>query len=117
MRSYKTLLAWQLARDVTTGSLRLRGRWWTHQTGVLLGQLERAALSTQLNIAEGFALATTRQFLHHLRIAYGSAVEASEILDLLANEKLIDADTLRPMIANNARCQRLLIGLIHKLQK
>ena len=45
-------------------------------------QIQRAALSVQLNIAEGYALRTSKRFRNHVDIAYGSPVETAELLEL-----------------------------------
>jgi four helix bundle protein len=57
-------------------------------------QLQRAALSVQLNIAEGYALKSSRRFRNHLDIAYGSAVETAELLDLTSELGLFPADRI-----------------------
>jgi four helix bundle protein len=38
----------------------------------------------QLNIAEGYALKSSKRFRYHLDIAYASAVETAELLKWLA---------------------------------
>lgn len=45
-------------------------------------QLRRAAVSVPLNIAEGSAKASAREFLHYLNTAYGSAKEIEVLLSL-----------------------------------
>ena len=77
----------------------------------MLDQLRRAALSVQLNIAEGFASGRSPRCRQHLRIAYGSAVETTDVLDLLIELKPDAAATLQPLVALSHRAQALTLRL------
>jgi four helix bundle protein len=46
----------------------------------MFAQLQRASLSVQLNLAEGWTFNRTPTWARHLGIAYGSAVEAATLL-------------------------------------
>ena len=81
----------------------------------VLSQLQRAALSVQLNIAEGYALRTPRRFRNHLEIAYGSAVETAELLELCRDLDLLAAEMIAAMLHRCRHCQQLLRGLIKHL--
>jgi len=50
MRDHKSLLAWVEARTVATAVLWLTRTYWTPHATELFRQLQRAALSIQLNI-------------------------------------------------------------------
>jgi four helix bundle protein len=115
MRDHTSLLAWQLSRAVTRSALSVCRDHWTPWASALFAQLQRASLSVQLNIAEGYARRYRREFLHHLNIAYGSAVETGELLGLCADENVLPNELLQPMQRDCARCQRLLLGLIRGL--
>lgn len=62
--------------------------WSTPYRYTLADQLQRAALSTALNIAEGTSR-TTKDFAHFLSISRGSCFECVAILTIARNEKLI----------------------------
>ena len=68
----------------------------------------------QLNIAEGYALGSPGALRKHLRIAYGSAVETTELLELALAEELIAHSELAPLLASCRRVERLILGLIHR---
>jgi four helix bundle protein len=53
---------------------------WKPYAAALFSQLQRASLSIELNIAEGYSFGDTPTFTRHLGVAYGSAVETVEIL-------------------------------------
>ena len=113
MRSHRSLLAWQEAREVSRACVRLAQIRWGSASAPLLGQLQRAAISVQVNIAEGYGLATGPQFRRHLRIAYGSALETGELLELGLDTGLI-AQEDTTVLERCRRSQRLLLGLLKK---
>jgi four helix bundle protein len=82
-----------------------------------IDQLQRAALSVQLNIAEGYALKSPKRFRNHLDIAYGSAVETAELLELTSELGLLPNDCLGITIQRCHRSQGLLLGLIKRLRR
>jgi four helix bundle protein len=113
MRDHKSLLAWQEANAVVRAVMvATRGR--RHPC---VDQLQRAALSVQLNIAEGYALRSSKRFRNHLDIAYASAVETAELLELTSEIELLPADQGKATIQRCGRCQSLILGLIKRLRK
>lgn len=116
MKSHRTLTAWQEAQAVVQGTFALSRDHWHPAGSAYCYQLQRAALPVQLNIAEGYAVGGRRTFLRHLRIAYGSAVEAGEVLELLATSAIVPEAEVAPLIQRNARCRGLLLGLMRKLR-
>jgi four helix bundle protein len=103
MPSHRDLLAWQLARENALEVYRFADRHWTPQRAAPLNQLRRAALSVQLNIAEGRASGPGPRCRFHLRVAHASAVETHDLLCFLQD---LGAD-LCPEIARSLRVQQL----------
>ena len=62
---------------------------WKPYAAALFSQLQRASLSVQLNIAEGYAYADSPCFTRHLSIAYGSAVETGDLLEIALEAKVL----------------------------
>lgn len=117
MRDHTSLLAWQEATQVASDVLELSETRWTAALGAVWGQRQRASLSVQLNIAEGYALATPPLFAKHIRIAYGSAIETGELLDHLAVRLRPPHPSLQETLSRCQRSQRLLLGLLHRKPK
>jgi four helix bundle protein len=117
VRDHTSLVAWQLARDVTRAVLAAGRSFWKPWARAIFWQLQRASLSVQLNIAEGYARRGRRAFLYHLNVAYGSAVETGELLELCRDEQLLPSAVVDPTLSNCRRCQRLLLGLIRRLTR
>src|SRR5215210_9182453 len=113
MRDHKSLLAWQEANAVVRTVMSVT-RGVRHPC---VDQLQRAALSVQLNIAEGYALRSSRRFRNHLDIAYGSAVETAELLELTRELGLFPSETIGLTLEKCSRSQGLLLGLIKRLRK
>ena len=81
----------------------------------LADQIRRAAAAIPANIAEGYALATTPQFVRCLRIALGSATELHTHLELAAEMDLIGGAQADAALKLCDRVIALLIGLVRRL--
>src|SRR5213592_258538 len=114
MRDHKSLLAWQEARKVVQAVFEGSRTCWKPFAAAVFAQLQRASLSVQLNIAEGYAFRALPRFRNHLEIAYGSAVETGELLELAIRKCLLPEDLSRPALKSCLRSQRLLLGLIKR---
>ena len=77
-------------------------------------QVGRAALSVQLNIAEGYSFGRSASFTNHLRIAYGSAVETADLLEFLRDLGAVPVLECDPLIALNRECQACIMGLLRQ---
>jgi four helix bundle protein len=116
MRDHKSLLAWQEARAVALGVLRLGDKYWRPSLGSLFHQLYRASLSVQLNIAEGYAFGPSPSYQRHLAIAYGSSVETTDLLEDVRDSDLLSAELLTELILRSRRSQALIRGLQKQLR-
>jgi four helix bundle protein len=114
MRDHRSLEAWKQSREVSRRALGLCRSYGKPFASAAYSQLQRAALSIQLNIAEGYASGGPRRFTNHLSIAYGSAIEDEELLDILTEEKLIPKEISAETLTHTRRCQRLLLGLMKR---
>src|SRR5262249_23384512 len=114
MRDHKSLVAWQVANGVVRGVLGAHRSRRRPQAAALFEQIQRSSLSIQLTIAEGYALKSRRQFGRHLRIAYGSAVETADLLELIRDEGLLSGGEAEDLLAGCRRVQGLLLGLLHR---
>jgi four helix bundle protein len=78
----------------------------------LFNQLQRASLSVQLNIAEGYTFGESPTFTRHLGIAYGSAVETDELLRLALEADIVGGEAVLALLKPVRRTERLLLGLL-----
>ncbi|MCR4407216.1 MAG: four helix bundle protein [Anaerolineae bacterium] len=69
---FEDLRVWQEAREIVNRVYRLTVRFPSSERYGLASQMQRAAVSTMSNIAEGFERGTTKEFITFLYIAKGS---------------------------------------------
>jgi len=86
--------------------------------GVRLGevkdQLDRAATSIPLNIAEGNGKYALKDRCRFFDIAHGSALECAAGLDILVAKSKRTSDEIRPGKESLRRIVRMLMGLIKR---
>jgi four helix bundle protein len=112
MRDHTSLHAWQEAHATALGVIRLCRSFWKPYASALFSQLQRASLSVQLNIAEGYSFGESPTFTRHLGIAYGSAVETGELLRLSVDAEIVGAEIINPLLERSQRAERLLLGML-----
>src|SRR5215213_3403199 len=110
MRDHRSLHAWQEARAVVLGVINLAQTGWKPWASALFSQLQRGSLSVQLNIAEGYAYGDSPSFRKHLSIAYGSAVETGELLELALEVEVVSQELGTVLLRRNQRSQITLLG-------
>ena len=117
MRDHRSLHAWQEAQAVALGVIALARDSWKPYAAALFSQLQRSSLSVQLNIAEGYTFGESLTYTRHLRIAYGSAVEIGELLEIALKAKLIPMESGTQLLSHNRRSQRLLLGMVRSRER
>jgi four helix bundle protein len=115
MRKLDRLIAWRVAQDLayTAYMLTLDHRIAKHFA--LIDQIRRAALSIPANIAEGYSLGTTPQFLKGLKIALGSNTELYSHLTILEKLDIVPRQDVRKALEPCSRSIALIIGLVRTL--
>jgi four helix bundle protein len=116
VNSYRDLLAWQRAMQLTEHVYRATGTFPNKETYALANQLQRAAVSVPSNIAEGHARSSTKDYLRFISIAMGSLAEIETQLELSARLDYIDQPKLGELLAIADQLGRMLQGLRKSLQ-
>ena len=80
VRSYQELRVWQLGMQIAREVYELSRAFPKHEIYGVTAQMRRAAISVPANIAEGHARESTRDYLRHLSIAFGSLAELETFL-------------------------------------
>jgi four helix bundle protein len=114
MQSHRTLQAWQHANAVVNAVISMSFTSWRPQLSPVFSQLQRASLSAQINIAEGYAFGPSRTMNHHLQIAYGSAVETGDLLFVLSQNHLADELLARQAAESCIKSQQVIMGMLRR---
>ncbi|MBS3735260.1 MAG: four helix bundle protein [Phycisphaerae bacterium] len=116
MRSYKDLIAWQKGMDRVEMTYELTKQFPAEERYGLSAQLRRAAVSVISNVAEGYGRRTRRDYVHFLDMAAGSANEVETQLLVAGRLGYTDAPAADGAISLVCEVQRILKGLISKLE-
>ena len=117
MRDHTSLRAWQEAHAVALGVIRMARSYWKPYAAALFSQLQRASLSVQLNVAEGYTFGDSPTFTRYLGIAHGSAVETGELLQLALEAEIVREDTLKSLLIRNQEAKRILLGILKRRRR
>jgi four helix bundle protein len=117
MRDHRSLEAWQEANLVAREVIGLSRLHWKPYGAAVIGQLQRASLSVQLNIAEGFAYGNSPTYTKFLGIAYGSAVETIELLELASDACVFPVDHAAMLLTHARAARNCLLALLKHRRK
>ena len=88
-RLYQNIQAYHLAYALVLEIYKRTENFPKSEENNIKSQLRRAAVSIPLNIVEGSAKASKKEFLRYLNIAYGSAKEVEVLLNLCFDLKYL----------------------------
>lgn len=81
----------------------------------LTAQLRRAAVSIPSNLAEGHARESTREYLHHISVAQGSAAEVETQLFLAGHLGYLESAEPDERLVRVSEIRKMLFGLRNAL--
>lgn len=116
-QTYRGLVVWQKAMQLVTEIYKLTENFPRTETFGLRSQLRRATISVPSNIAEGQGRDSSKEFCHHLSIAYGSLTEAETQIQIASNLAYISEDDASELMLKCNEVGRLLNGLLRSLRK
>jgi four helix bundle protein len=115
VRSYRDLIAWQKAMDLSVAVFRLTETFPRREVYVLAAHLRKTSISIPSNIAEGQGRGATNDYLRFLRIARGSVQELETQLTLAQRLGYLANDRASDLFALSAEVSRLVSGLAKSL--
>lgn len=117
LSSYRDLLVWQKAMELTVKSYEFSERFPQAEKFGLTSQIRRASVSVPSNIAEGYGRGTRKDYVKHLFIAQGSLKEV-ETQAILANRlELVSQEPTSELLLHSETVGKMLGGLIRSLRK
>ena len=91
-RNYKKYTIYKEGYALVLQLYSLTEKFPAHEHNNLISQIRRAAVSIPVNIAEGSAKKSSKEFLYFLNVAYASAKELAVLVDLSKDVKYINTD-------------------------
>ncbi|OHB05084.1 MAG: four helix bundle protein [Candidatus Zambryskibacteria bacterium RIFCSPLOWO2_01_FULL_47_33] len=116
INSHKDLIVWQKGIKLCKVIYEVTEKFPKAEIYGITSQMRRSAVSIPSNIAEGRSRNTTKDFLHFLSIALGSAseletqLEIAKELSFLSEHKYIEINRLL------AEVSKMTVGLMKKLE-
>ena len=115
MKSVKELNVYNLAFQVSLDVYRQTERFPHSELFGLASQMRRAAVSICSNLVEGASRGTTKEYLHFVYVAKGSAAELECQVDLSTALGFIKETVTKKLKNNVSEILKMLSGLINKL--
>lgn len=107
MHNFKELNIWRKSIDLATEIYKATSNFPAEEKFGLISQMRRCAVSIPSNIAEGAGRNTNGEFRQFLGIANGSSFELYTQLILSNKLKLIDDDTMNPILKEIDEIQKM----------
>ncbi len=117
IEKFEDILAWQRAREMTReiyGCAKVGA--FARDYG-LRDQIQRAAVSTMANIAEGFERGGDREFIQFLSHSKGSAGEVKSHLYVALDQSYVTKEHFQELYAHADEVSRLTSGFMAYLQQ
>lgn len=92
-RSYNNIDVYHLAYEFVLQIYQLTKDFPKSEEQNITSQIRRAAVSIPLNIVEGSAKASNREFAYYLNVAYASAKEVEVLLQLSRDLKYLNEES------------------------
>lgn len=117
VRRFEDLVAWQKARLLTRAVYEATRLPRFAKDFGLCSQLQRAAVSTMSNVAEGFERGRRKEFHQALSTAKASCAEVRSLLCVAADVEYIDAKTFKDLTDQASEVSRIIGGLRAAVQR
>jgi four helix bundle protein len=117
VKSYRDLIVWQKSMDLVEAVYKVTQSFPKEEAYGLTAQLRRAAVSIPSNIAEGQSRKSSKEFLHHLFISYGSLSELETQIQIAERLTYLQNEDAQRLLEKSAEVGRLTNGLARSLSK
>lgn len=114
---YENLGVWKLAQDLILKIYNLTERFPKSEDYNLTSQIKRAAVSVNLNIAEGSMRRSDKEFGRFINISLGSLVEVDTCLKIAVRLNYLEPTALKDTPDLIEKLFSMLVGLRKSLSK
>jgi four helix bundle protein len=115
--SFKDLVVWQRAIQLTLAIYKLTSSFPPSEQFGLTNQLRRASVSVASNIAEGYGRSTTGEYLQFLGHARGSNCELQTQLVISKELSYGSEESLQLAESLSGEVSRMLVAIMNKLRE
>lgn len=115
MKDFKKLTIWQKGMDLVDRIYDLTPLLPSEEKYGIRSQLSRAAVSIPLNISEGSAKSSERDYARFLEMSLGSAFEVETLLIVVQRRKWLSEKELKGSLEIVSEEQKMLQAFINKL--
>lgn len=115
-QSFKDLLVWQRAMELTVAVYRLTQDFPREEQFGLTSQIRRSAVSIPSNIAEGQGRSSTNEFRQFLSIARGSNCEVQTQLEIARTLKMGNLGLIDEAESLSNEVRKMLFGMLNSLR-
>ena len=116
-RNFKKFIIYQDAYNLALELYKLTDNFPSHEQNNLISQIRRAAVSVPVNIAEGSAKRSHKEFLNFLNIAYGSSQEIEVLIELSKDIGYIGKDGYEEIYEEIDKVNRKIFAFISANEK
>jgi len=117
MRPHRKLIAWQEAIQFVKEIYQLTKLLPNEEKFGITSQLRRAAISVPLNLAEGAARQSDKEFIKFLFISEGSLSEIDTILEICRELDYFSEQKLQSLFNHNAKISAIIRGLRESIMR
>lgn len=117
IRPHKKLKVWQDAVDFVPKVYLILRSFPDDEKFGLTSQIRRASTSVSINIAEGAARSSKKDFTRFLYISMGSISELDTLFEISLKLKYLSTEDYESLIADLDKLSAMLNGLIKHLKK
>lgn len=114
---FEEIQAWQKARELVKKVYLISNSKMFGKDFGLRDQIRRTAVSIMLNIAEGFARKTDREFIQFLIIAHSSAGEVQAALYVALDQEYVTGKQFEALYSMADETSRMIMGFRNYLHK
>ena len=116
IEKFEDIVAWQRARELVNHVYKITTDGRFSKDFGLRDQIRRASIPIMLNIAEGFARRTDKEFGHFLFVAHGSVAEVQSALYVALDQKYVNHEDFETLYGRCNEVSRMIPGLIKYLR-
>ena len=117
IKKFEDINAWQKARELTSDIYHITDEGEFSNDFTLRNQIKKASTSIMLNIAEGFARNTDREFNQFLTYAHGSCAEVQSALYIALDQKYISKEQFTTLYSKTEEISKMIMNFSSYLSK